>query len=311
MNRIYEGREPYAFVSYAHKDADRVLPIIEALQSAGYRIWYDAGIEAGSEWPEYIASHLKGSVCVLAFISESFVASQNCRRELTFGQELNIPMLNVYLGDVTLSDGMRMQLGLNQCIYANNYRTQSDFIAAMCRASILTPCLGAHAAAPDPRDAFRNARTQAAPPEPTAPASTPAPKKESAGALNAFTWIIELAHAWLGPIGMSIATRNTSNALLLIVIIGALHTVISLITRLIYNGAKKKMTEGQKNDAVDTWVTACVLSLFISLIASGFYVNSTPRVILKILITIGLHLVPVITCLGIITPDLPSTEKES
>ncbi len=140
MKKTYEGSDAYAFVSYAHKDANRVLPIIDALQNAGYRIWYDAGIEAGSEWPEYIASHLKRSACVLAFISESFVASQNCRRELTFAQEMNIPMLNVYLEDVILSDGMRMQLGLNQCLYANKHPSQAAFLDAMCRASILAPC---------------------------------------------------------------------------------------------------------------------------------------------------------------------------
>ena len=56
--RAYEGREPYIFISYAHKDMAKVLPIIEGLAEKGFRIWYDAGIEAGTEWPEYIAEHL-------------------------------------------------------------------------------------------------------------------------------------------------------------------------------------------------------------------------------------------------------------
>ena len=42
----YNGNEPYIFISYAHKDSDKVLPIIRELQSRGYRVWYDAGIEA-------------------------------------------------------------------------------------------------------------------------------------------------------------------------------------------------------------------------------------------------------------------------
>lgn len=309
MIKTYEGGKPYAFVSYAHKDADRVLPIISALQSAGYRIWYDAGIEAGSEWPEYIASHLKGSACVLAFISESFVASQNCRRELTFGQELNIPMLNVYLGNVALSDGMRMQLGLNQCIYANNYPSQADFLSAMCRASILTPCLGDARESTDPREAFRNVGTKGPQRSEAPTAPKPAQKKESAGAFNTVAWIVELTHAWLGPLVMSLLTRYTSNVLLLILGIGVIHTAITLLTRVIYNGMTKKMTVGQTNDAIDTWNTASVLSLFLSLVISGFYVHTTSSVILKILITIGLHIVPVILCLGGVTPDLPKEEK--
>ncbi|MBE6974304.1 MAG: toll/interleukin-1 receptor domain-containing protein [Ruminococcaceae bacterium] len=71
----YEGSEPYIFVSYAHKDSARVLPVIEGLQAKGFRVWYDAGIEAGTEWPEYIAEHLMGANCVIAFISESALES--------------------------------------------------------------------------------------------------------------------------------------------------------------------------------------------------------------------------------------------
>lgn len=45
----YKGKEKYIFVSYAHKDSAKVLPIIENMQHAGYRIWYDTGIKAGTE----------------------------------------------------------------------------------------------------------------------------------------------------------------------------------------------------------------------------------------------------------------------
>jgi hypothetical protein len=59
MLRAYEGSEPYIFISYSHKNKDVVLPVIEALQNSGYNVWFDIGIEAGSEWPEYIATHLR------------------------------------------------------------------------------------------------------------------------------------------------------------------------------------------------------------------------------------------------------------
>ena len=57
----YEGTENYIFISYAHKDSDRVMPILEELRDEGYRIWYDDGIAPGSEWPENIAQHLDGA----------------------------------------------------------------------------------------------------------------------------------------------------------------------------------------------------------------------------------------------------------
>ena len=81
--RPYEGQEPYIFISYAHKNSDRVVPILEKLDQAGYRVWYDDGIAPGSEWPEYIAEHLNGCSVAIAFISQDSIDSPNCRREIT------------------------------------------------------------------------------------------------------------------------------------------------------------------------------------------------------------------------------------
>jgi hypothetical protein len=162
----------------------------------------------------------------------------------------------------------------------------------------------------DPRDAFQNAGTRTPISNDAPTAATPAQKKESAGAFNTLAWVIELTHAWLGPIGMSLLTHRTSNVLILILAIGALHTAITLVTRLFYNGMRKSMTVGQANDAADTWNTACVLSFFLSLVISGFYIHTTASIFLKILITIGLHIIPVFVCLGGVTPDLPKDEKK-
>ena len=48
----YEGDKPYIFISYAHADDATVLPIIADMHSRGYNIWYDEGIEVGSEWQD-------------------------------------------------------------------------------------------------------------------------------------------------------------------------------------------------------------------------------------------------------------------
>ena len=82
--RPYEGTLPYLFVSYAHKNDAAVLEIISTLQSRGFRVWYDEGIEAGSEWPESIASHLERAQLVLAFLSPAYLRSDNCRKEMHY-----------------------------------------------------------------------------------------------------------------------------------------------------------------------------------------------------------------------------------
>ena len=109
--RPYEGTLPYLFVSYAHKDDAAVLEIIRTLQSRGFRVWYDEGIEAGSEWPESIASHLERAQLVLAFLSPAYLRSDNCRKEMHYALTKKKPVINVYLEQTELSPGMEMQIG--------------------------------------------------------------------------------------------------------------------------------------------------------------------------------------------------------
>ena len=50
----YNGDESFAFVSYVHSDAKKVYPEIKRLDSMGYRLWYDEGLDPGNEWQEEI-----------------------------------------------------------------------------------------------------------------------------------------------------------------------------------------------------------------------------------------------------------------
>ena len=138
--KAYKGSEPYIFISYAHADSERVFPIITALQERGYRVWYDAGIEAGTEWPEYIAEHLDGCAAFLAFVSEGSMNSHNCRREINFAIELRKEPMVIYLEDVKMSLGMRMQLGSLQAMFRNRHNTQTSFLDELCGSQVLDEC---------------------------------------------------------------------------------------------------------------------------------------------------------------------------
>jgi hypothetical protein len=60
----YTLGKPYAFVSYAH--AELVFREIRKLHEAGYRIWYDEGIEPGNDWSEHIAKAvIDCSLCLM------------------------------------------------------------------------------------------------------------------------------------------------------------------------------------------------------------------------------------------------------
>lgn len=137
----YEGYSDYIFVSYAHKDADRVLPIVDALAERGYRIWYDEGIIPGSEWPEYIAEHLHGSCIILAFISQASIQSDNCRREITFALSKKINLLGIILEPVEMSLGLEMQLAAHQCVVKYKYPSFTQFIDKICSMPELETCI--------------------------------------------------------------------------------------------------------------------------------------------------------------------------
>ena len=93
----YEGDKPYIFISYAHADDTVVLPIIADMHRRGYNIWYDEGIEVGSEWQECIASHLVDAHLVVAFISNAYMRSDNCRREMHYAQSKKIKTINIFV----------------------------------------------------------------------------------------------------------------------------------------------------------------------------------------------------------------------
>lgn len=135
----YQGIEPYIFISYAHKDSGVVLPIIKSLNEAGFLVWYDEGIEAGTEWPEFVAKRLYQSSVVIAFISNAALDSQNCRREINFAISKKKEMLTVYIENVELSLGMEMQLGTTQAMFYTRMSYET-FLKNLTSSDILKPC---------------------------------------------------------------------------------------------------------------------------------------------------------------------------
>lgn len=123
----YEGSESYIFVSYSHKDDLWVAPILDRMVQEGFRIWYDEGIEWGSEWPDSVATHLKNSAICIAFHSETSILSTNCRQEIRYALKSDKTVFSIYLEEVELSDGMDMQLSSIQSTYPFRYDDKEKF----------------------------------------------------------------------------------------------------------------------------------------------------------------------------------------
>ena len=138
----YEGQEKYIFVSYCHKDRAYVFPVIEQLAKDGYRVWYDEGIDPGSEWPEIIAKHLNGSAICIAFITVNSLNSHNCRREINFALLKKKYFISVVLEPVQMSLGMEMQLSSSQSIFKYTLSSEKEFFAKLYEAKELEKCKG-------------------------------------------------------------------------------------------------------------------------------------------------------------------------
>ncbi|MBQ3489251.1 MAG: TIR domain-containing protein, partial [Clostridia bacterium] len=140
----YKGNEKYIFVSYAHKDSATVVPLIENMQKAGFRVWYDEGIEIGEEWPAFIQTSLEKSAVVLVFISRYSVESVNCRNEINFALMKHKAMTIVHLEDTELKYGMGLQLNGIQSYAMFKYATASKFFEEFTETPLLQICRDGH-----------------------------------------------------------------------------------------------------------------------------------------------------------------------
>ena len=138
----YKGEEGYAFISYCHKDGKRVFPILECLGREGYRVWYDAGIEAGSDWTEMIADRLVHADACVAFFSRESMESHHCRREVNLAILRDIPFIAVFLEEVEMTPGMEMQLATVQAVMAHEATDSMAAAAKLQGSKALDSCKG-------------------------------------------------------------------------------------------------------------------------------------------------------------------------
>ncbi|MBQ7736275.1 MAG: TIR domain-containing protein [Oscillospiraceae bacterium] len=114
--RPYEGARAFLFISYAHRQSDAVVDTIRILHEKKYRLWYDEGIPAGSDWPANIAQHMQSCERVVFFLSARAMESPNCYSEIRTAARLGKPVLVVRLEDVDVEPRWRELLDDRQFI---------------------------------------------------------------------------------------------------------------------------------------------------------------------------------------------------
>ena len=110
----YEGKRPYLFISYSHRNSQEVLETIALIHQKRVRLWYDEGIPAGNDWPKNIETHMRCSAMVLFFLSKTALSSLNCLSEIETAVALRKPVLYFTL-DNSQPEGRWAEL-LKSCI---------------------------------------------------------------------------------------------------------------------------------------------------------------------------------------------------
>jgi len=84
VNRIFgHDMKKYAFVSYSHRDADAVMPIVNALMDRGFNIWIDrVQLHPGVDWSASISEALRDAKILLWFAGRNTGSSSWMYEEL-------------------------------------------------------------------------------------------------------------------------------------------------------------------------------------------------------------------------------------
>ena len=75
------------FFSYSRADQAKALPVIQAIEAAGFKVWWDGMLEVGSTFLETTEEALETASAVVVLWSKTSVASHWVRDEATSGRE--------------------------------------------------------------------------------------------------------------------------------------------------------------------------------------------------------------------------------
>ncbi len=144
----YEGNEPYVFISYSHKDSEKALYVMNLMKVAGVLLWFDKGIDPGSEWDDNIAMHLENCGCMVVILSKNYLASENCRDELKYARDLKKDILIISIESCDLPGGIALRMNRRQAINMYAYEDQGEFHQELIRAKVLAPYIHINANPP-------------------------------------------------------------------------------------------------------------------------------------------------------------------
>ena len=94
------------FVSYASEDRDRILRLVEALETEGWSVWWDRELITGPSFDDKIEEALDEARCVVGGWSEHSIQSRWVRTEANegLGRGILVPAYQTIMRRLRLDD---------------------------------------------------------------------------------------------------------------------------------------------------------------------------------------------------------------
>ena len=97
-----DEEKPFIFISYSHKDSERIFVIIKRLYEAGWKIWYDEGLTIGDSYDKEIERHVEECSVFLLFVTENSQHSKYIEKnEVPWGIKYKKPVIKCILDEGT------------------------------------------------------------------------------------------------------------------------------------------------------------------------------------------------------------------
>ena len=127
----YQGKSPYLFISYAHKDMSQVYPELLFLQKNLYRTWYDDGINGGDNWRKILREKIGSCEEFLLFLSDNSINSKDVQFEINMALYLEKKIIIADLGNTAIPYEFAMDLEPSSKIFYHDVKFRKKLKAAL------------------------------------------------------------------------------------------------------------------------------------------------------------------------------------
>ena len=101
---------------------------ITKLNNLGFPLWFDEGIDAGTQFRTEIVKALKGAKVVVAFFSDNYISSKYCTHEINYSLDKEKILVPIYHELIELPDELEFRISGIQGIIKKNFENEEELL---------------------------------------------------------------------------------------------------------------------------------------------------------------------------------------